>query len=287
MNASPSVASIIGDTHRTSVIASLDWQRFAAAALRGSAIAWYCVVVAGQLIFAVYIVGFFWRAALTGRPEAWNKVLSVGYRSGDTMGNLVLASHLLFAAVVTIGGLLKLLPQLRQRYPRIHRWNGRIFMLSAVVAGAGGLVMIWMRKAGGDLPMDVAISINALLIFLFAGLALRFALLRRFDLHRRWALRLFLVVGGGWFFRVGLMFWLMLMRRPVGFDPNTFHGPFLIALSFGQYLLPLAVLELYFRAQASRNAHGRIAMATGLGGLTLAMAAGIVGAAMMMWLPHL
>ena len=35
---------------------------------------------------------------------------------------------------------------------------------------------------------------------------------------------------------VGLMFWLVLHRAPVGFDIKTFTGPFLTFLTFGQYL---------------------------------------------------
>ncbi|MFS8063221.1 MAG: DUF2306 domain-containing protein [Luteimonas sp.] len=206
---------------------------------------------------------------------------------GDTAGNLVLASHLLVAAVVTIGGLLQLLPQIRQRHPRIHRWNGRVFLLSAVVASVGGLIMVWTRRTGGDASMHIAISLNALLILACAGMALRHALSRRFDLHRRWALRLFLVVAGGWFFRIGLMFWIVANQGPVGFDPKTFTGPFLTTLSFAQYLLPLAVLELYFRAQRSRRPQAAVAMAAGLGSLTLVMAAGIVAASMILWLPKL
>jgi hypothetical protein len=104
-------------------------------------------------------------------------------------------------------------------------------------------------------------------------------------LHRRWALRLFLAVSAVWFFRVMLMFWIVLWGRPVGFDGTTFQGPFLDFLSFAQYLLPLALLELYFRAQQATRPAQRIAMAGGLGVLTLATGAGIAVAAMALWLP--
>ncbi len=263
------------------------WERLAAPALRTSAVAWYCVALAGQLLFAVYIVGFFGRTAAQGQPEAWNKVLTPGYVPGDTVGNLVLASHLMFAVAVTVGGLLQLVPRIRQRVPRFHRWNGRVFLLSAVVASVGGLVMVWTRKTGGDLSTHIAISINALVILGCAGMTLRHALARRIDAHRRWALRLFLVVSGGWFFRIGLMFWLVVNQGPVGFDPKTFTGPFLTILSFAQYVVPLGLLELYFHAQAHREPRGQLAMAASLGGLTLAMAVGIVAASMMLWLPNL
>jgi len=126
-----------------------------------------------------------------------------------------------------------------------------------------------------------------LLILGFAGMALKHALARRFDLHRPWALRLFLAVSGGWFFRVGLMLWVVLNHGPAGFDPKTFTGPFLTFLSFAQYLLPLGVLQLYLLAQDTRAARRQLAMAAGLFTLTLAMAGGIFFASLALWLPHM
>ncbi len=38
-------------------------------------------------------------------------------------------------------------------------------------------------------------------------MALRYALARNIDAHKRWAVRTFIVVSGVWFFRVGLMLW--------------------------------------------------------------------------------
>ena len=262
------------------------WRRASSAALRASAAFWFGAAVLGQLLFAFYVAVFYGRAAAQGRLEDWNKVLQTGYVRGDTAGNLVLGAHLLFAVLITLGGALQLLPWLRRHWPRVHRVNGRIYLGSAVVASGSGLVMIWMRDTGGDLAQRLAISINALLILAFAGMALRHAAARRFDAHRRWALRLFLAVSGVWFFRVGLMAWIVANRGPAGFDPKTFTGPFITFLSFAQYLLPLGVLQLYLFAQ-QRGARAQLAMAAALLALTLAMSGGIAAAAAVMWLPHL
>jgi hypothetical protein len=89
-----------------------------------------------------------------------------------------------------------------------------------------------------------------------------------------------------WFFRVGLMGWLVINGGPVGFDPQSFRGPFLDVLAFAQYLLPLALLELYLRAQASRNPLAGIGVAATLCVATVLMGVGIFGAAMGMWLPR-
>lgn len=260
---------------------------FAARVLNAAAAAWFVVAVLGQMMFVVYVVGVFGPPAARGEFEAWNKVLPHGFVAGDTAGNLVVALHLLFAVVITVGGALQLTPMVRRLAPAFHRWNGRVYLLSAAVMSVGGLVMVWTRGTVGDLSQHISISINAVLILVCAGMALRFALARRFDVHRRWAMRLFLVVSGVWFFRIGLMFWIVVNQGPVGFDQATFTGPFLTALAFSQYLVPLAVLELYFRAQRSRASGARFAMAAGLAVLTLMTATGVAAAAMFMWLPRL
>jgi hypothetical protein len=196
------------------------------------------------------------------------------------------ASHLAFVAVVVVSGALQLVPAIRRAAPPFHRWNGRVYLTGALVMSIGGLFMVWTRGAIGDLSQHIAISINAVLVMFFSAMALRHAIARRLDAHRRMALRLFLVVGGVWFFRISLMLWIVFNQGPAGFDPETFTGPALTAIAFGQYLVPLAVLELYFRAQTAGTG-ARLAMAALLAGLTLLTAAGIGSASMIAWLPRL
>ena len=257
-------------------------------ALKAAARFWFVVAVVGQLIFVVYIVSFYGRSVVEGDLARWNRVIFHGYIPGDHMGNFALGVHLFLAAVITVGGALQLIPQLRARVPSFHRWTGRIYMLTAFTTSIVALYLVWIRGgSAGDVSQHVGISLNAVLIMLCATLALRYAVARNFKTHRRWALRLFLVVSGVWFFRVGLMLSFLLFKGPFGFDPTTFQGPFLTFLIFAQYLVPLAVLELYLRTQDRAGATRRIAMAAGLFVLTLAMGAGILGATMGMWMPNI
>ena len=255
--------------------------------LTRAASSWFVVAVLGQWVFVTYVIGFYFRATWQGHIETWNKVLPHGYVPGDTAGNLVVAVHLAFAVLITVGGSLQVMTGVRRRFPRFHRINGRIYLASAIVMSVGGLIMVWTRGTVGGPAQAVAISINALLILGCAIMTVRHAMGRRLEAHRQWALRLFLVVSGVWFFRIGLMFWIAVNRGPVGFDPETFRGPVLVALAFGQYLVPLAILELYFWAKRSRSLVFRASMAASLFGLTLATAGGIVAAFLFMWLPRL
>lgn len=257
-------------------------------ALKAAARFWFVTAVAGQWIFVYYIVSFYGGVAAQGNLAAWNEVLPHGYVPGNSMGNVVLAGHVVYAAIITVGGPLQLVPQIRSGFPAFHRWNGRIYMLTAFTMAVSGLYLTWSgRTVVGDTSQHAAVNINAVLIMLFAVLALRHVLARDFRTHRRWALRLFLVINGVWFFRVGLMFWLFLNQGPAGFDPETFEGPVLTVLGFAQFLVPLTVLEMYLRTQERAGTAGRFTMAAGLLVLTLAMGLGIFAATMGMWLPKL
>jgi hypothetical protein len=253
--------------------------------LRVAAAFWFVIALLGQLAFALYVAAFYGGAAVQGDYRRWNEILVGGWVAGGAVGNAVLAAHLVLALVITVGGPLQLIPQLRARAPALHRWNGRLYVLTAVVISATGLYAVWTRGTAGGVNLGIGISLNGVLIIGVAALALRFALVRKFEVHRRWALRLFVLVNGVWFFRVGLMLWLVVNQGPVGFGRN-FDGPFPTLLSFGCYLVPLAILELYLRARRA-SAPRRFAMAGALVVLTLAMAVGIAMAILGLWLPRL
>jgi hypothetical protein len=247
---------------------------------------WFVVAVIGQFVFAFSVASFYGLTALRGDFAAWNRVLFRGLVPGATMSNAALAGHILFAAVVSVVGALQLVPRVRDRFPAFHRWNGRVYLLAAVTQGVTGLYLLVFRGAApGTIVEKIAIWISGVLIILCAAMALRYALARDFKTHRRWALRLFLVASGSWFFRVGFALTLVLFG-PIGFDAATFSGPLPAFWSFAEYLLPLAVLELYFQAQENPGALRRMATAGVLFVLTLAMSVGIFAAAASQWVPR-
>jgi uncharacterized membrane protein len=256
-------------------------------ALETSARFWFLTTVAGQWMFAAYVAVYYGGAALRGDLAHWNLVLPHGYVEGETFGNAVVAAHLALAFLVLVGGPLQFVAGIRARLPQMHRWNGRIYLVTAMSTAAAGLYMVLTRGAVGDVSQHVAICFNAILILMFGAFAWHAARVRDFAAHRRWAMRLFLAVGGVWFFRVGFMAWVGASGGPVGFDPQTFTGPFLTILSFAQTLLPLAVLELYLHAQQSPHPAARFATAATLAMLTFATAFGIFVAANVMWVPRL
>jgi hypothetical protein len=254
-----------------------------------AATTWFMIATAGQWLFGAYILLFYGKSTLTGDFERWNNVLPHGYVEGDWKGNALVGLHILLAAILVIGGPLQLIPQVRDRFPTFHRWLGRTYVVTAITVSMAGVIMVWTRGTVGDTLMHVSNSVQALYIIVFALLAIRYAKTRQFTRHRVWTLRLFMVVNGVWFFRVGLMAWLVLNGGPVGFSPKTFTGPFLTVLSIFTYAVPLSLimLELYLYAQQKQNQAFGLLIAILIGLFTILMAIGIFGATMGMWLPRL
>ena len=252
-----------------------------------SAASWVVVAVIGQWIFAIYLALFYAGNALIGNIEAWNSRGPHGIVEGDPIGNTAMAIHVLVAMVIMVGGPLQLVPRMRRSFPKFHRLNGKVYLATATLVSMAGVYMIWTRGSVGGMVLYVANTLDAALIVLFGIMAWRTAVAKKFNIHRKWTLRLFMVVSAVWFYRIGLMFWLGVNGGPVGIDFETFTGPFLTFLAFAQYLLPLAILELYFFAQARAGAFGKTVTALVILLGTGVTAIGVFMATMGLWLPHM
>ena len=250
-----------------------------------AAASWFIVTLIGQALFLGYIIGFYVPPVALGDIAAWsrNKAVIDGYVAGDAAGNLQFGVHVLMAAILTFGGILQLWPALRRRAAGFHRWNGRVFVAAATIAATGGLWLVWIRGSRLGWASATGITLNALLILVFIALAWRAARARDFATHQRWATRAFLAVSGVWFLRVGMMAFALIGIGGLGL-PKSRAQDFFAVWSFGSTLVPLLVYELYRRA---KSPGGSYAMGGGLLVLTLVMALGIAGAALMMWAPAL
>lgn len=232
------------------------------ALLRASGVIWFVPALIGQWLFAYHVAAEYFATALAGNIGAWNQRLFVGLVEGDLIGNAALAIHLIIAFVVTIGGTLQLVPQIRRRAPAFHRWNGRLYILMAFITSIAALYMVWTRDTFGPDSLELSVSLNALLIMAFAAMTLRFAMARRFDVHHRWALRTFMVMSGVWFLRVMYAcIGVVTQGKMLPGIENDMSGPADLVISCASFLLPLAVLEIYFWAGRSRERAAKLAVA--------------------------
>lgn len=77
-------------------------------------------------------------------------------------------------------------PVLRQRYPTVHRWSGRIFIVASLVAAS---IAIWLSFSYELVGSRPALIIFGLLWMFFSSSAWYCAMRRDFQAHRRFMIR--------------------------------------------------------------------------------------------------
>lgn len=248
---------------------------------------WVITALFGQWVFATYIGLQFAIPVFSGsgQEQAFSHMIK-GYIEGDKSGNFILFAHVLPAGILSICGILQLIPYFRKHYPRFHRFNGRLFLTLGLAGALTGLYLSWVRDTRLSDIGAIGITLNGLLIPIAVFFAWKFARQKRFDLHQRWAIHAFLLVNGVWMFRLFLMGWFLVNQGPNG-NNSTLDGPADIFFSFACYLLPMAFAELVFwvkRQTQMLKVH--IASVLVLCGL-VATIVGVVAATLMMWSPRI
>lgn len=250
-------------------------------ALKSAAAIWTCTTILGQWLFVCYILAYHGSLLLQHGLEGLGRThLPVGYVAGDTFGNVTLATHILLAALMIGTGTLQLVPSIRVRHPALHRWSGRIYIPAAAMLAAAGLYVTWTRSASENLVPYIGNSTNGVLIVFFASMTLRYALKRDFVAHRAFALRLFISGSAIWFLQIGFSLWFFISDA-LGITFEHFFDFWL----FGQYLIPLAILEFYLRAKRG-GAVQRAVVAVVLLFATAVLGGGLYLTATAYWLPR-
>jgi hypothetical protein len=237
---------------------------------------WSGVVLVGAswvsaAAFGLYILGFYLGAIRTGAMEQWNENLSGLYDKHAPLAFLAMTLHLATGAVILLFGPVQLIGKIRSRWPVVHRWIGRVYVLTSALAGVGGLIFIATKGTIGGAVMDAGFGLYGALMVIAAVQAYRYARMRRFEEHRAWAIRLFALAIGSWLYRMDYGFWLLAMHR-LGHLEN-FHGPFDRVMAFFFYLPNLVVAEIFLRAKRMPSHSGFRALAV----VVMNLAALIVG----------
>ncbi len=252
--------------------------KWANLALKYTAGFWFITTLIGQWFFFYYIIAFYGFSVINDNMAIWNRWQAMGstpYIAGDFSGNLAFAAHAIGAGIVAFGGALQLIPKLRSTYPRFHKINGYVYLTTVFGLAISGFYLVWIRDPDPIELSGLGTSINGLLILVFAYFAVRCAIKKDIASHRKWALRLFLVSNAQWFLRVGV-FSYMITGTMVGATPG-FGDPFFPMWTFGCFVIPLAMLQLYFYANEKGSIKLKYATSAALCVLTLLLAIGMVG----------
>jgi hypothetical protein len=269
------------------VVSSVNILKRAFKVLDLSVSAWIVIALIGQWFFASYVFILYAFPIVTGDLEQVKLARTIiGYVPGDLIGNLTFFSHVIPAALLSVGGILQLLPILRRKYPAVHRWNGRMFLSLGLLGALSGLYLTWVRGARLSDIGSLGLTLNGLLILFTVVMAWRYARAKQYDKHMRWAIHAFILINGVWFFRLYLMAWYVANQGPNG-NTSNIDGPMDIFISYACYGIPMLIAEGVFWAKRQKQA-SRI---WGVSVLTLiAMLitlVGVLAAIFMMWIPRI
>jgi hypothetical protein len=121
-----------------------------------------------------------------------------------------LLPHGIFGAIVLLFAPLQFSDRLRQRFTRMHRVMGRLYVFGAfVMAPLGAYIQYYQERMGAPHSFTVLGIVDASMLIIATALAFLFAYKRKIALHRQWATRSYAIalvfIGGR--FVLGITGW--------------------------------------------------------------------------------
>ncbi|RYY28556.1 MAG: DUF2306 domain-containing protein [Sphingomonadales bacterium] len=220
-----------------------------ATALHWSAVLLVAASWVSAFIFGAYILAFFGGTALSGTAQRWNESLPALHDPKTPLATIAIGSHFLTGGVLLLLGPIQLIGAIRRAAPAVHRWLGRLYVISAGLAGLGGLGFILSKGTIGGPVMSMGFGLYGALMVLGAVLTYVHARAGRVEKHRAWAIRLFALTVGSWLYRMEYGFWFLVAGR-LG-HASDFTGWFDAIMVFFFYLPNLAVAEMFIRARGT------------------------------------
>ena len=224
-------------------------------AVRRASVVLVVTVWVSVTLFGAYILAYYAGAIAVRDLPSWNAVLPRLYEPRTTAATVAIGLHFFAGGVILLLGCIQLIRPIRERYPVVHRFLGRVYVAASLLAGIGGLGFIATKGTVGGVVMDVGFGLYGLLMIVFAVQAFRHARARRIEVHRAWALRLFAMAIGSWLYRMDYGFWLLLFDGAGHTD--DFRGPFDRVMAFLFYLPNLAVVEAVLRSRRTPSTTSR------------------------------
>jgi uncharacterized membrane protein len=171
----------------------------------------------------------------------WSDIHGLFHRALDHLGkqDFELYLHLYTAPMLLVGGALLIHPSLRRRLPAVHRWLGRIYIVTVLVTSIATL-RLGLNETEG--PMTVfGFATLSILWFITAALAWTRAVQGRYSDHSEWMIRNYALTFTNVTFRgeLHLLLWLGFdfdvvyePLRTLQFIPNLLIAEFLIRTAF-------------------------------------------------------
>ena len=155
-------------------------------------------------------------------------------------------THVVGSLIALLLGPWQFVKTIRGRWPKLHRWMGRTYMVAVLFGGIGGFIIAWTTTAG---PIAVGGFATLAVLWLYVtGRGYQTARAGRYIEHRKWMVRSFALTAAAISLRMGLP-----IAPALGFEFVTGY----IALSWGCWLFNLGVAEIYLRMGVGDSPNNR------------------------------
>ncbi|WP_158307892.1 DUF2306 domain-containing protein [Pseudoalteromonas sp. BSi20652] len=245
---------------------------------------WLTCLLMAQICFVIYLALGYGLTGLTKGISGWSRLNNTAYVASDPTGNSMYALHVLLAIVMIIGGSLQLIPAIRAKYAKFHRYNGRVFVILACTISLAGMYLMIARATVGNTLMHALIMFGGCMVLLASILAVQAARKRNITKHKIWAIRLYLAANGVLFFRLIIFAWFLTFGT-LGIDITTFTGPTVLAVSICSYVIPLLIAELVRHAETTTNKIITITTASLMVLISIVFLVGLFGVVLASWYP--
>jgi hypothetical protein len=207
-------------------------------------------MVVSAVIIALYSLRFY------GVPFGHWALMDPRMRDLITAIPVKALTHMLIAPLALLSGALQFLPALRARYPKAHRYLGRIYVTTCVIAGAAALTMVPHALGGPVAGLGFGI-----LAVLWIGTTLAgwwAAVRRRLELHRLLMRLSYAMTFGGVTLR---------LQIPIGFMLGyTSYAAMSVWLAYTSWIPNVIAVGVYWALERARkrsrtlaaNLHGTV-----------------------------
>lgn len=165
------------------------------------------------------------------------------FQADDRAASTVLYLHMVTGGLITILAPFQMLRAIRDRWPRIHHFNGYLVASAAGVTAIAGLFYIFRLGTIGGPIMSTGFSLYGCLMLLAAWKTVQYGRLRQ-PLHGLWAGRLIILALASWLYRVHYGVW-DLTTGGLG-SRADFSGPFDVVQVFAFYMPYLIVHHIWW-----------------------------------------
>ena len=194
-------------------------------------------MVVSAVIIALYSLRFY------GVPFGHWALMDPRMRDLITTIPFKALTHMLIAPLALLSGALQFLPSLRARYPRAHRYLGRIYVTCCVIAGIAALTMVPHALGGPVAGLGFGI-----LAILWIGTTLAgwwAAVRRKLELHRLFMRLSYAMTFGGVTLR---------LQIPIGFMLGyTSYAAMSVWLAYTSWIPNVIAVGVYWALERARK----------------------------------